>query len=428
MGIVGDELKLKIKDVVYPGKALAKREDGKTVFLDEGIDGEEVLAKVVREHKTYDEATVVEVLSPSEYRVEPKCDHYRACSVYQVMDYDYQVRVKLRQLANMMKGIYTQRIESVLPENKFYYRNKVTFHLGWEQKRFGYRDWMGSVVDVQFCSLLMPILNEVWARIREGLERMKNEAVVKDITIRANREGEALVLLHLDEEGGDVSQEWVDLARRHGAVVGVVRIKGKSVKGIWGQDYLEEKLNGRTYRFHSSAFFQVNYEMIEKALSVLRREVIEEDSRVVLDLFCGVGVLGLSLSDVLRWIYAVEIDPVCGKSLSVNADYSGFGNFSYKIAPSSDVVWEVFEDRNLKRKIDSVIVDPPRRGLSKSVREFLRKNSKVKKIFYLSCDPMTLRRDLLHLKPAYKVKRMYFMDFFPQTYHIETFTVLVRRK
>ena len=424
-----EDIKVVVKDVVYPGKALAKRENGKTIFVDEGIDGEELLVRVVREHKTYDEATLVRVLSPSEHRIDPRCSHYRTCSSYQIIDYDYQIRIKLRQLANMMKGIYTQRIDSVLPNNKFDYRNKVTFHLDWENEVFGYRDWLGNVIEVDSCHLVMPILNRVWRRIKDRLIKVgPQHRVVSDITLRANRSGEVLVLLHIDNPKEEISEDWIELSCCDKAVVGIVRIKGKSVKGIWGQDYLEEVLNGKTYRFHSSAFFQVNYEMAEKALSLLKKEVIEEDSRVVLDLFCGVGLLGLSLSDTVRWVYGVESDSVCGKSLPINADYSGFGNFSYKIASSSDVVWEVFEDNTLKKKIDSVIVDPPRRGLSKSVREFLRKNSKIKKVFYLSCDPMTLRRDLLYLKPVYKVKRMYFLDFFPQTYHIETLTVLLRRK
>ncbi len=423
------ELKVVVKDVVYPGKALTKREDGKAVFVDEGIDGEELLVRIVREHKTYDEATLIKVLSPSHHRVEPMCSHYRTCSNYQVMNYDYQIRIKLRQLANMMKGIYTQRIYSLLPDNKFYYRNKVTFHLDWERCVFGYRNLWGEVIDVDTCHLLMPVLNRVWKTIKDGLTKIDpHHRIVSDITLRANRLGEVLVLLYVNSPTQEISEDWIELSCSDKAVVGVVRIRGESVENVWGRDWLEEVIGGKTYRFHSSAFFQVNYEMVEKFLPLLKKEVIEEDSRIVLDLFCGVGLLGLSLSDVVRWIYGVEKDSVCGKSLAVNADYAGFGNFSYKIASSSNVVWEIFENSALKKKIDSVIVDPPRRGLSKSVREFLRKNSKVKRVYYLSCDPMTLRRDLLHLKSVYKVKRMYFLDFFPQTYHVETFAVLLRRR
>ncbi len=427
---MGERLELIVKDVVYPGKALARRDDGKVVFIDEGIDGEKVIAEIANTHKSYDEAILLQVLEPSPYRIDPKCPHYRYCSVYQIMDYGYQVRIKLRQLANMMKGIYTQKIESILPENRFYYRNKAVFHLDFDRKAFGYKDRVGQVVDVTSCHLLMPVLNRVWEKMREMLSSLKKDIGVRDITLRTNRREEVLVIWHTesDEIGERELQSLKEVSEACEEIVGVCKGEGNSFKCLMGQDYLDEIIGGRQYRFHGSSFFQINYEMMEKVISILRREILEEDSRVILDLFCGVGVLGLSLADIVRWVYGVEIDPACEKSLFVNARNNPFGNFSYKIASSSYVVWEIFEDREMKRKIDTVIVDPPRKGLTRSVREFLRKNGRVKTIFYLSCDPMTLRRDLLHLKSTYKVKKMYFFDFFPQTYHIETLTILLRRR
>ena len=195
-----------------------------------------------------------------------------------------------------------------------------------------------------------------------------------------------------------------------------------------GDDWLEEDILGKKFRHYGDGFFQVNTEMAQVLVEVLRKEALKKDVRVVLDLFCGVGLLGLSMVDMVRWVFGVEQAAICKKALDVNSSYAGFGNFSFKLASASSVVWEIFEDKTMRRKIDTVIVDPPRKGLSKSIREFLRKNSKVKNLFYVSCDPMTLRRDLLELKSVYKIDKVYFLDFFPNTGHIESLSILRRRK
>lgn len=423
---MSDRLELVIQDVVYPGKALSKGPDGKVVFVDEGIDGERVEAEVIKRYKTYDLARLISVIEPSPYRVPPRCDHYRLCSVYQVIDYPYQVRLKLRQLNAMMKGIYTQRIEFLPADRTFGYRNKVRFRIDWAGRKAGYVSSEGEVVDVEECHLALKEINQTWKRIRSILWDHPLEEI-ESVEIRADRNGRVLVNLFVSDDTPALQ----DLAGRIGgleSVAGVVRIKGLSVKELVGERFLEVEVAGRRFRFYATNFFQVNYEMAEKVIGLLREWILRLESRVILDLFAGVGFLGLSVADAVRWVYAVESDPLAGKALEVNGDYAGFGNLSYKIGNAGKIVWEVFEDPRLKKSVDTVVVDPPRTGLSKSVREFLRKNRRVRSFVYVSCDPMTLRRDLLELKSVYKVEKMYVVDMFPNTPHIETFTVLTRRK
>ncbi len=423
---MSERLELLIKDVVYPGKGLSRGPDGKVVFVDGGIDGERVEAEVVKRYKTYDVARLISVIEPSPYRVAPRCDHYRLCSVYQVMDYHYQVRLKLRQLNAMMKGIYTQKIEFLPADSIFGYRNKVRFRVDWRGRKAGYISSEGEVVDVEECHLALRGINEVWRHIRPILWDPPVEEL-ESVEIRTDRDGRILVNLFVSDDAPALQ----DLAMRIGgleSVTGVVRIKGLSVKELVGERFLEVEVAGRKFRFYATNFFQVNYEMAEKIVALLRQWILRLESRVILDLFAGVGFLGLSVADAVRWVYAVESDPLAGKALEVNGDYAGFGNLSYKIGNAGKIVWEVFEDPRLKKSVDTVVVDPPRTGLSKSVREFLRKNSKVRSLIYVSCDPMTLRRDLSELKPVYKVERMYIVDMFPNTPHIETVTILTRRK
>ncbi len=418
-------MELIVRDVVYPGKALCKDDSGKAIFVDEGIDGEAIEAELVHRHKSYDEARLLRVLRPSPHRVKPKCLHYRICSNYQVIDYPYQVRLKLRQLAGILKGIYSQRIFSEPASAIFHYRNKAVFHIDCDGNRFGYRDLDGRVVDVETCALLRDEINEKFARIREVMQE-KGPMDFERIGFRVNRDGEVLLILYL-KEGQELSDDEVGWFSGLG-FAGVVRIKGLSVRPLAGRDWLEEEILGRRFRYYGDGFFQVNTEMAERLVSLLRQEAMRVDARVVLDLFCGVGLLGLSLSDMVRWVYGVEQAPICKKALDVNSDYNTFGNFSFKLGSAGSVAWEVFEDRHMRAKIDTVIVDPPRKGLSRSVREFLRKNGKIRNLFYVSCDPMTLRRDLLELKAVYKIDKVFFLDFFPNTGHIETLTVMRRRR
>ncbi len=418
-------MELIVKDVVYPGKALCKDDSGKAVFVDEGIDGELIEAELIHRHKSYDEARLLRVIRPSSHRTNPRCLHYRICSGYQVIDYPYQVRLKLRQLAGILKGIYSQKIFSEPANTIFHYRNKAVFHIDWDENRFGYRDALGNTVDVESCALLRKEINEKFALVRRRMQE-KGPMSLERIGFRVNRNGEVLLILYVKGDGelsGDDVSVFSDLG-----FAGVVRIKGLSVRPLVGRDWLEEEVSGRRFRYYGDGFFQVNTEMAERLVSLLRQETMRIDARVVLDLFCGVGLLGLSLSDMVRWVYGVEQAPICKKALDVNSEYNTFGNFSFKLGSAGSVAWEIFEDRRMRARIDTVIVDPPRKGLSRSVREFLRKNGKIRNLFYVSCDPMTLRRDLLELKEVYKIEKVYFLDFFPNTGHIETMTVMRRRK
>ena len=420
-------MKLRVLDVVYPGKALCRMENNKTVFVDEGIDGELIEAEIIKSHKKYDEARLLNVIEPSPHRVSPKCSHYRLCSVYQVMDYDYQVRIKLRQLVSMLKGIYSQKIYSCLPNKRFYYRNKAVLHIDWENNILGYKDDTGRIVDASECFLLSEPINNTLSKIREVIWNSPYRGGFDRIGLRSNAAGEVMLILFVSDEKDDLPKDVVDVFSGI-PLKGIVRVRGLSVKPYLGDDWLEEDILGKKFRYYGDGFFQVNTEMAQVLVEVLRKEALKKDVRVVLDLFCGVGLLGLSMVDMVRWVFGVEQAAISKKALDINSSYAGFGNFSFKLASASSVVWEIFEDKTMRRKIDTVIVDPPRKGLSKSIREFLRKNSKVKNLFYVSCDPMTLRRDLLELKSVYKIDKVYFLDFFPNTGHIESLSILRRRK
>ncbi len=407
-----------VKDVVYPGKALCEREDGKKIFCDEGLDGEKLLVDIVKEHPKYDEATIVKVIEPSSYRASPKCMHYRLCSVYQVMDYAYQIRIKLRQLANIMKGIFShKRIKAITSDKIWHYRNKM--HLHWESDSIGYKDGLGKIIDIDKCFLIDDRINEVFGQIKEKLCK---SAGAGELILRSGKEGVGLYLKLLSDV--DIEDwEWIlDIDSVTGAVV-----EGENEKIVLGCDWLSEDICGVNIKFGLDTFFQVNVSVFEEIVECLKKMVIDADSRLVLELFCGVGVIGISLSSLIRKCYAIEVERSCERFLKENSLNNQFGNFFYRIGSSGKLVWEVFEDKKIISKLDTVIVDPPRSGLSKSVREFLRK-SRIRNLFYLSCDPMTLRRDLLHLKSVYKVEDVIFFDMFPHTPHIETLVYLKRRK
>ena len=198
-------------------------------------------------------------------------------------------------------------------------------------------------------------------------------------------------------------------------------IKNKKVKSIYqndkliyGDKYLKVKLGNLTYNVNNNSFFQVNSKCAEKLYNYIKDNV--ESTNNLLDLYCGTGSIGIYLHEKADFITGIEINKdsvICAKK---NIENNNIKN--YKIVNS--------DASNIKGKYDTIIVDPPRSGLSKKVIDILNKSS-ASKIIYVSCNPSTLKRDIELLK-NYDLKDINIYNMFPATKHIETVCLLTAEK
>ena len=175
------------------------------------------------------------------------------------------------------------------------------------------------------------------------------------------------------------------------------------------------KINDLEFNISYDSFFQINNEMCSYMFNKIK-DYIKDSSRV-LDLYCGVGTLGLNVAKKVKHVYGVEIVPNAIEDAKKNALLNGVDNTSYYCGKVENVL------PKLPKSIDVVIVDPPRDGLDTKTKKQLL-DIKSDTIIYISCDPMTLARDITYLKEEYEIIEIEGMDMFPYTYHVETLCVL----
>ncbi len=425
-------LRVRVEDVVYPGKALARRE-GKALFTDEGLPGELIEVVVLKEKTGHIEATTVDVVEPSPRRRGPRCEHYRACSPYQVMEDAFQLEIKHRQL----QEILGRRLGSAAPvvevrpsPRTWGYRNRVRFHLlgrpGGLSLAYNIPGSDRDYVALEHCHLISEQMGAVLTAALDVLNE-SGTAGIEDIEVREpGAGGEVLLVLAGAGLGADRLPPALgpELKKRFplSGVVALARSRsGTQETTVYGRDFVEETAGAVVYRLGARSFFQVNRFLIEEALETARELAGGLGRARVADLYCGVGTFGLALAGRVAAVEGVESDPANLGFLARNIRANGVSNFLIRAGTAEDWIGKVLAGRP-----DLVLVDPPRRGLGPRITDPLLA-SPPPRVLYLSCDPSTLVRDLVPLATRFDLRRVMLFDFFPQTPHIETLCWLERR-
>ena len=189
-------------------------------------------------------------------------------------------------------------------------------------------------------------------------------------------------------------------------------------KTFYGENYLFERINNVLFKISYDSFFQVNSSVASKLFQIVKDNISLNDK--VLDLYCGVGTLSLMAAANAKSVVGIEIVPNAILNAIFNASINSVDNTCFVLNDVSEAVSKISLD------FDKVIVDPPRRGLTKEAIEVLLK-IRPEKIIYVSCDPQTLVRDCKLLSENYDIEKSYVLDMFSYTYHVETVLILKKR-
>jgi tRNA/tmRNA/rRNA uracil-C5-methylase (TrmA/RlmC/RlmD family) len=390
---VGKEIELEINDVAFGGRGVG-RHDGCVVFVAGVLGGERARVRITKARKRYAEGELLEVLKDSEQRCEPVCKYVGLCPgcCYQHVEYAEEVRIKQRQLEDLLKRI--GGLEDIefrppvgAPEN-LGYRNKLVLHAQRERKLGYFGADNRTVVDIDECKLAVGPINEKLRALRSNIKYMKNLPPRARVTLRWT------------ESDGVVY--WVDRNS------GVERLVEKSPFG--------------DMRVPRRSFYQVN--PLAGALLLERvSDIIKESSpEYFVDLFCGVGLFAIAAAQAgVKHVLGVERQSMAVRAARQNARDNGV-RAEFIAADAEDIASDAFS------KIDctetTVIVDPPRDGLEKVLVEALIE-SRPREIIYVSCAPDTLARDLKMLvNGGYEVLDSQLIDMFPRTMHFESVTRL----
>ena len=415
----GDRVTLSLTSWGRLGEAMADF-DGHNVFVAGGIPGERVVAEVVKVHRKYVSAKVVEVLEASPDRVEPPCPYYGECTgcQWQHLSYEAQLRTKREKVADALQrvgGFQDPPVSEVRPSpGQYGYRNHARFTIRRQGKRGDRRQ--GKPEDKR-----QGTGDDNLEGNREGALGFVNRETRQFVRIEKcllMHDGVNELLEDLQDRCGETTQLSIRASRYSGDYLIQPYLVHPEITVKTGQKRYTETVGGRDFLVSSPSFFQVNVDQAAAAADLVRDRLNLGPDDVLLDAYTGVGIFAILLAPSVKKVIAVEESSAAVADAKLNG--AGLDNLEFVLGRTEDVL------RNLPEKPDAVILDPPRSGCQPRALESLI-NMAPPRLAYVSCDAETLGRDLNILcQGGYQLDEVVPLDMFPQTHHVECVAFLSR--
>lgn len=480
-----EELELDITDLGSTGEGIGKI-DGYTLFVKDALIGDQVRVKVIKTKKNYGYARLLEIIKPSEFRVEPECPVARQCGGCQLQhcSYEKQLSWKEEKVANCLRRIggvpvYTEEeykkivagksdgsksVENTLNgtpiimepilrmDRPVHYRNKAQFPVGYDKDgnlvAGFYAGRTHSIIPQTDCLIQHECNKQIVETVLEFMKKYKvtaydekkNKGIVRHILTRVGKTtGEVMVCLVINAKKLPHPEEFVEMIRNCGInfeiksiTVNINREKtnvilGEKIEILYGHSYIEDYIGDIKYRISPLSFYQVNPEQTKKLYQTALEFADIKESEVVWDLYCGIGTISLFMAQTAAKVCGVEIVPQAIEDAKQNAELNHMANTEFFVGAAEDVVPTQYEKSGGKLRADVVTLDPPRKGCDEKLLETVVKMA-PSRIVYVSCDPGTLARDVKVLvERGYEVKRVRACDMFGGSFHVETVVGLQRK-
>jgi 23S rRNA (uracil1939-C5)-methyltransferase len=427
--------------LVYGGEALGHYA-GRTVLAPRILPGERALVEEVRTAKGVVHARPLRILQAAPERAVPPCPYFGRCGgcQYQHLDAGRQAAVKreiLRETLRRLGKIYWQGEIPMHSGPPWNYRNQARMKVASQpdgKVALGFCEAESTrVFPVDACPILSPRLNAILKELA-GSDWLPRLRACREIELLADERDEQVMLtLH----GGLASEEGEGLARdslERLPGVASVAIERERSNRVFGEPALTYRVGEFHYQISPSSFFQSSRFLLPELVAAVTEEsstgaAAESDPRpldpgkLALDLFAGVGLFTLPLARRFAQVVSVEAHPQASADLVANTRAYAMGN----VRAVNESVYD-FLRRCAQPEPDLVVLDPPREGVGVSSLKLLVA-LRPKRLHYVSCNPPTLARDLEFLiHQGYSLNSIELFDFFPQTYHIESLTVLSRER
>ena len=448
-----DLVTLEIEDCGIDGEGIGKA-DGFTVFVKDAVIGDTVTAKIIKEKKNYGYGRLMEVLKPSPYRVEPKCEFARQCGgcQLQALSYDQQLVFKTNKVKGHLErigGFTDIPMEPIIGMDElFHYRNKAQFPVG--RNKEGkivtgfYAGRTHNIIENRDCALGVAENKEVLDRVIAHMEKYGiepyNEAtgkgLVRHVLIRYGYfTKEVMVCLILN--GNKIPKEeqlvkslceipgmtsiTINVNKKHSNV-----ILGEEIRLLWGQEYITDRIGDISYQISPLSFYQVNPMQTQKLYAKALEYADLHGQETVWDLYCGIGTISLFLAQKAKFVRGVEIVPAAIENAKENAKLNGLENTEFFVGKAEEVLPREYKKNGVYA--DVIVVDPPRKGCDETLLETMIEMN-PERIVYVSCDSATLARDLKYLcERGYELRKVCPVDQFGMTVHVETVVLLSQQK
>lgn len=453
---------VKIEAVAAEGKSLA-HVDGTVVFVEFAVPGDIVNVKVTKKKKNYMEGFILEIVKPSEDRLQPFCEHFGICGGcrWQPLPYDMQLKAKQQQVWDQLVRIghlEIPDISPILPSDKTkYYRNKLEFTFSnkrWiynnedpdsltDEERLGLGFHVGKffdkVLDIKHCSLQPEPSNEIRLFIREyavthNLEFYnirENTGFLRNIIVRNNQVGDVMLSVCFAYDDQDkivpmldaIAAEFPQIKSLHYVINEKLNDSISDLECILykGDDAIWETMGKLKFKIGPKSFYQTNSEQAYKLYSVAKEFAALTGNEVVYDLYTGTGTIAQFISDKASKVIGIEYVKEAIEDARINAEANRITNCTFFDGDMKDILTADFIKEHGKPEV--MIIDPPRAGMHPDVVKVIMEAA-PERIVYVSCNPASQARDLAMMSPMYEITAVQPVDMFPHTMHVENVCAL----
>lgn len=453
-----DTVELTVTDLNNLGAGVSHLSDGRVVFIRGAVTGDKIIAKIIKLNSSFAVARLEKIVEPSPNRcAEIFCTANESCGgcVYRHITYKHEKELKRAYVehAFIKAGLPNVKINDIhTTEKTKAYRNKAQYPFAMSKNGVVagfYASKTHNVVPAFDCSLQPEIFGRILRTVcdfatSKGLSVYDEESgkgLLRHLYLRYGEgTGEVMLCLVINGEKIPYSDEFVDLITNEYPSVSSIQLNanmqntnvvlGNKYKVLYGNSYIEDVLCGVRFRVTPESFYQVNHDGAELLYKIAKEKACRDrDAKMsIVDMYCGTGTIGLSMADVAREIVGVEIVQGAVECAKVNAKLNGFENAKFYAGDAKDIesLFDSVEAKHGTLSPDAVILDPPRKGCTREVIEFLS-NRDIKRIVYVSCDADTLARDCkMFAELGYDIGEVDPVDMFPRTGHIENVVLISR--
>lgn len=439
------EIIIEITDITSEGSGVGKY-DGIVVFVPLTAVNDTVKVKILKVKKTYAYGKLIEIINPSPYRVENDCPHFSKCGgcVYRHISYAQELKLKSNRVYENIKRIGNIDLkpkEILYDDNINNYRNKAQYPIDSQGKTGFFAFHSHRIISCDICFLQPAIFSQITKVFEEWIKEnsvsvyneLQHKGLLRHLYIRiGEKTQEIMVCVVINGEELPFKDRLIALLKdlcKDNLKSFLININKKDTNVIlgdkcvtlYGQDYITDILCGVRVRLSALSFYQVNRNMAEK-LYLKAMEYAKPQGSNILDLYCGAGTIGLSMAKKAKNIIGVEIVPEAVKDAQFNAKNNNIENARFICSDATEAATKISTEGI---DIDTVIVDPPRKGCSEDLINTISKKFKPERVVYVSCDPATLARDIgVFSLQGYKLLEYTPADLFPRTSHVETVCLL----
>lgn len=448
----GQTVEIKIEKIVYGGEGLGYYNGEFAMFVPMSVPGDILKVEIISLKKNYGRALIKEIITPGAERIKDlnhiTFEDFQGCD-FGMLDYRAQLKYKKEMVEDVVRRIgknsdvlIEETLESPIEKN---YRNKVIEPFSFNGKEIitgFFKRKSHNVFQVEDNMLNSVLGNKIIAELKNILNKnkvtvydeKKHKGVLRHVMIRTNSFNEAMLVLivndiKVSDKIKDILKETMDKFKEITSVYVSLNDRKTNValgqKNIlvYGEKTIKEDIDNIHFNISPTSFFQINLEQTKRLYSLAINMFENIENKKIVDAYAGTGTIGMILSKKAKEVYSIEIVESAVKDGIQTAKENNIENVKFICGDVNKELGKLIK----MEKVDSIILDPPRKGIDE---ESLINISKVgiEEIVYISCNPSTFARDIEILeKEGYRLVRVKPVDMFPQTSHIEVVGRLVKK-